>query len=298
MVDLSIIIVTYNTCDLTFECLKSIYNHKWQISFEVILVDNNSSDFTVESVKKNFPKVLIIESKQNGGFSKGNNLGIIKARSEYCLLLNSDTKVLPGSLDKLVEFAKTKNFPVVSCRLLYQDGTFQHNGGYLPTFGPLLLWLSGLDDILSVVGIKTASYHLKDERQYQDEKNLGWVAGTAMLIKKEVFDCVGLLDEKIFMYGEDVEFCFRVNKFGYTVGWTNDATIIHIGGGSQKFPQLAQWRGEFKGLLYLYKKHYGRLAAGGLKLAIYIFTMLRMLAFCLLGKFSYTFTYAKIITTI
>lgn len=298
MVDLSVVIVSFNTCELTCRCLESIFGNRWKSILEVILVDNNSVDDTVEVVKKKFPKVAVVENKENVGFARGNNLGVAKAHGEYVLLLNSDTEVYPRALDDLLDFAKKGKFDVASCKLVFPDGSFQHNGGYLPTFGPIFLWLSGMDDILDIFGVKTKIYHLRDEKQYKNLTELGWVAGTAMLIKRDVFDRVGLLDEKIFMYTEDVDFCFRVRLAGGRIGWNKDAVIMHVGGGSTKTPNLTQWLGEFRGLMYIYQKYYGVAASLVLRLMIYAFVLLRIVVFILLGRFNYSLTYGKIITAI
>lgn len=296
--ELSVIIVSYNTKKLTIDCLRSIFFQKTNIKFDVWLVDNNSHDQTVDSVKKLFPKVNIIKNTQNLGFSKGNNLALKKISSEYVLLLNSDTKIEDYTFDRLFNFAKKLDFAVVSCKLVNIDGSFQHNAGELPSLFNIIIWLSGIDDLFKKFKIVLPSYHLTDERHFKDDKQVGWVSGTAMFISRDVFKKVGYLDENIFMYTEDVEFCLRAKIAGFKVGWTENAQIIHIGGASSKDPKLAQWRGEFKGLLYLYKKYYGNLAAVALKSIMYLFIILRIFVFGIFGKRTYAKTYLQIITKI
>lgn len=296
--ELSVIIVSYNTKKLTIDCLKNIFSQKTDIKFDVWLVDNNSQDQTVDLVKKLFPKVNIIKNTQNLGFSKGNNLALRKISSEYVLLLNSDTNIEDYTFDGLVNFAKKGDFAVVACKLVNIDGSFQHNAGELPYLFNVIIWLSGIDDLSKKFKITLPSYHLTDERYFQKNKQVGWVSGTAMLIRNEVFKKVGYLDEDIFMYTEDVEFCLRAKIAGFRVGWTNNVQIIHIGGASSKDPKLAQWRGEFKGLLYLYKKYYGDLAAVALKFIMYLFIILRIFVFWISGRHAYAKTYLQIITKI
>lgn len=297
MLDLSIVVVSFNTKELTVKCLQSIYQKSWKNKYEVWVVDNASSDGTTEAVRKLFPTVKLIEGKENIGFAGGNNLALKKVNSKYSLLLNSDTEVQPASLDNLVDFAKDKGFAIVSCKLIDKKGNFQPNAGELPGFGPVLIWLSGLDDLLRRV-IFIPSYQGTDERYYKEGKQVGWVSGSAMLIQNDVFRKIGFLDEAIFMYGEDVEYCLRAQKAGFKVGWTNQATVIHKSGGSLRSPHFNQWRGEFRGLLYIYKKYYGFAAAFFLRLLIYIFILARVVAFAFLGKFNYSKTYAKIIVSI
>ena len=299
MLNLSIIIVNYNTKALTLDCLASIFNNKWNLKLETWLVDNASTDSSVSEIRKKYPQVKIIESATNLGFAEGHNLALKKAykNSSYCFLLNSDTRLHKGSLDNLVDFANKNGLDIASCKLEDVNGNLQPNTGALPTFLPLMVWLSGLDDILRNVA-RIPSYQEMDRKVYTKPFNSGWVSGTAMLIRCDTFDKIGFLDGKIFMYAEDVDYCWRANKAGLKVGWTNAATITHLGGGSQKEVKYSQWLGEFRGLLYLYKKHYGNRARFVLKMFFYFFISLRVLAFFLLGKFGYAKAYAKILREI
>lgn len=291
--DLTVIIVNYNTKELLSNCLKSIFNKKWRHSVQVIVVDNHSADGSARMVKNNFPQVTLIESEKNLGFAAGNNLGLGNINSKYALLLNSDTETLAGSFDNLVDFAKENDFGIASCKLIDKEGNFQPNAGELPSPLPLFLWLSGLDDILKKI-VTVPSYQARDLRYYKKDRQTGWVSGAAMLIKKEVLEKIGLLDQTLFMYAEDVEYCLRAKRSGIRVGWTSCASIIHLGGKSSDSPKYRQWLGEFKGLLYIYRKYYGLLSYFILKLFFYKFIMLRALTFLLLGKISYSGTYAKV----
>jgi len=295
MVDLTIIILNYNTSDLTQECLTSIYKYKPKCSFEVVVVDNASSDDSVKEIKSKFPKVRLISNDKNLGFSKGNNVGVkrVYKNSKYCLLLNSDTTVLSESLTNLYNHAEKEGCDICSCKLVNKDGRFQANGGALPTFLPLFVWISGLDDIFGKY-MPVVPYQGKNMDHFSGGK-VGWVSGTAMMIKSEVFDQIGFLDEKIFMYGEDAEFCLRAKRANLLVCWTKEAEIVHLGGGSLTTPKYNQWLGEFRGLIYIYNKYYGALAASLLRILINFFVLLRIIAFGLLGKFSYAKTYAQII---
>jgi GT2 family glycosyltransferase len=292
MTELSIVILTFNTKEITLKCLKSIFDKKWEVKFDVWVVDNNSSDQTLEAVKKSFPQVITHQNNENGGFAKGNNVVLRMIKTPYVLILNSDTELLPESLDNLIAFARKEDLDITSCKLVNPDGSFQPNAGHFPTFLPLFLWLSNLDDFF-----KTDSYQERNKRYYQDGP-VDWVGGTAMLINTGVFEKIGFLDEKIFMYGEDVDFCWRAKKAGLKVGWTQRAQIMHIGGASSKSPRVRQWRGEFRGLVYLYKKNYGIFSAFLLKILIYIFVIARIIAFAIVGKLGYSKAYAKVFITL
>lgn len=297
MSDLTVLVLNFNTKDLTLTCLKSILSNHWKNETGVWVVDNASTDGSVKAIKEIFPQVTLIQNTDNLGFAKGNNVALKRINSRFCLLLNSDTEVLPGSLDNLVNFATEYDFAIASCKVVNQNSSFQPNSGELPSFGPLFLWLSGFDGILG--GFHGLfSYQERNKNYYQNGRNVGWVSGSVMLIRSDVFKKIGFLDEQIFMYGEDVEFCLRAKRAGFKIGWTDQAEIVHLGGGSLKLPKLNQWEGEFRGLLYIYQKYYGNLASLSLRLLLYIFITVRMMAFLVLGKFNYAGTYAKIITKI
>lgn len=293
MVNLAIIIVNYNTEKLILECLESVFKNKPTGTFQVIVVDNNSTDNSVAAIKKHFPEVKLIESKKNLGFSGGNNLALKEIEAKNYLLLNSDTLENKDSLNNLVKFAENSDYGIVSCKLTYLDGTFQPNAGELPTFLPAFLWLSGLDDILDKIA-HIKSYQARDKSYYFNGANVGWVSGSVMLIKREVIEKIGLLDEGIFMYGEDVEYCFRAQKSGFKIGWTDEAEIIHISGASSNKPKYNQWIGEFRGMIYLYNKMFGLMYSQLIRIFLYFFILIRAVAFLIIGKISYSRTYAKI----
>lgn len=296
--DLSIVIVSFNTRQLLSDCLNSIFKQDFKRNFCVVVVDNDSSDGSAEMAEKNFPNVKVIRSGKNLGFAGGNNLGIKNMTAKYYLLLNSDTIVPEGSLESLVDFMERSGSGVGSCKLLNKDGSFQPNAGDLPFGLPLFFWLSGWDDILPKIREYLPSFHRKFKSFYQGEREVGWVSGSVMIIKREVIEKIGVLDESIFMYCEDTDYCIRAKKAGFKVGWTDQAEIIHLGGGSSKKPQEVQWVGEFKGLVYIYKKHLGILAGFILKIFILLFAVMRMMAFFVVGKFSVSKTYAKLLFSI
>lgn len=292
-----IIIVNYNTKQLLKNCLQSILNRNWQYQYEIWVVDNGSEDGSLEIIKKDFPKVHLINAGTNLGFAAGNNLGLKKVKADLYILLNSDTEVGQGSLDSLVDFMQRSQYGLGSCSLHFKDGNFQPNAGDNMGLSAIFFWLSGLDDLLPFKEV-LPSLHRKYRSYYQGEREVGWVSGSVMAIKKEVIKKIGLLDEKIFMYGEDIEFCLRAKRAGFKIGWTEDANIMHIGGGSTKDSKFKQWQGEYKGLLYICRKYFGDPATTILKLSIYLFTLIRVVAFLVIGKFNISITYAKIIANI
>ncbi len=299
MAKLEIIIINYRIPDITSDCLRSIYKNPPRCSYTIWLADNGSKDGSIERIGKDFPKVKLIDNKENIGFARGNNVLIKKAikKGKYFLLLNSDTIVLPGALQTLVDFADKSDYGIISCKTIFPDKSFQPNTGSLPKIYPLLLWLSGIDDLLKKFMI-VPTYHQENKKFYVGEKEVGWISGSVFLIKKQVIEKIGLLDERIFMYGEDVEYCWRANRAGFKIGWTDSGKIIHIGGATFSTPKYKQWTGEFKGLFYLYRKQYGLIPSFLLRLLCYPFIILRALAFLLIGKTEHAKTYAKVIISI
>lgn len=298
MNDLAIVILSFNTKDLTLKCLKSIFSKKWQAKYEVWVVDNASNDDSVKAIRKQFPQVNIIENEKNTGFSGGNNLVLKKANARYFMLLNSDTEVSTGALDGLVDFMDKSGYGIGSCKLVNKDGSFQPNAGDLPYGFALLVWLAGLDDVLFFLNGKLPAYHQQSKSYYVDGMEVGWVSGSVLVVKQEVIKKIGLLDDTIFMYAEDTDYCLRAKKAGFKVGWTDRVTIKHLGGASSKEPAFKQRVGEFKGLIYLYKKHYGFLSMLGLKALIYIFILVRMVAFFVVGRPQSSKVYAKVFASI
>lgn len=234
MKDLSIIIVNRDNQRLLEECLTSIEKNTRRISHELIVVDNASTDGSREMVLNKFPKVALIVNKENLGFSKANNLGLKICQARYALLLNNDTIVKDGALDKMVAFMDTRpEAGACGPRLLNVDGTPQRQGGL---FGQKF-WLA------------------------KEPVPVDCVIGAALLVRKEVIDRVGLLDENLFFYNDDLDWCRSIRKAGYKIYFIPDAEIIHYGGYSSKgkFNRRLFVEG-FKGGLYFCRKHYGELA--------------------------------------
>lgn len=292
MNDLAILILNYNTKMLTTDCIKSIV--KSNDGYDIYLIDNASSDGTVEEIKKLFHKVIVIKNKNNYGFAKGYCEGLKKINKvyKYYLILNSDT-VINNSLSKWIEVAEARGYDISGCKILNTDDSLQPSTGSLPNLLPVFFWISGLDDITRKV-VKLPSYQERNVKFYLGSKKAGWVSGTAMLIRDNVIKNIGFLDEKIFMYGEDVEFCLRAKKHRFVTGWVSDVSIKHIGGASSDKAQYKQWLGELRGLEYIYKKHFGKFHNLILKVLIKVFIPIRAIAFYVVGKKDYARTYFQI----
>jgi GT2 family glycosyltransferase len=222
--DLSIIIVNYNTKDLLASCIDSILKSNPKVSFEIIVVDNASTDGSAQWLEKaQGGKIRSILHKKNLGFSKANNSGIKKAVGQYILLLNSDTHVKRGAIDTLVEFAKhTPGTGAVGSKLLNPDGTTQSSVFRLPDLTRTIkqYWLG--------------KKHLLDKYAPHGDKPslVESVVGAAMLITPRARKEAGLLDERYFMYFEDLDYCRKLSNVGLKVYYLPGSEVYHLHGAS------------------------------------------------------------------
>lgn len=243
--DLSIIIISFNTKKLLERCLDSIYTSLpgASISCEVIVVDNASTDGSVGVLKTKYPRVEKIFNKENLGFGKGNNMGIQRARGTRILLMNSDIQVLDRAIWELYEFGKAHPDAFVGGKLFNEDGSPQASCGPRMHLWNVFLMLFAKGDTLGITRYSPDT-----------EKKVDWISGACILGMKKAFLDVGLFDEEIFMYMEEIDFLYRAKKSGYSVLFYPGARFIHTGAassGTRKQPVA----NIFRGLLYFYKKH-------------------------------------------
>lgn len=299
MYKIAVIVLNFNTLNITSSCLASLFAaNPEKYNCQIVVIDNASSDDSTKILKKRYSKIDLISNSTNLGFAAGNNVGAKKyyKKTERVLFLNSDTLVGKNFFKVLTTDTKLLNLALFSPRLNNKDKSLQPNAGNLPTPYNVFWWLTGLDDLLGKF-ITPPSYQNRSKAFYQGTKKVGWVGGTAMVVNSKVFKEIGFLDENLFMYGEDVEFCFRAHKSGISVGWSDKLSVVHLGGASLDRPMYRQWLGEFRGLLYIYQKYYGKLARLVLKSVMYPFIFLRALAFYLLGRRENAKIYFQILTS-
>ena len=259
MTDLSVIILSYNTKDLTLACLNSVVKDikNSSLNVEIIVLDNASTDGSAESIKKfeiiNLKfEIILIKSEKNLGFAKGNNLAAKKATGKWLLFLNSDTEVVPGAIKGMNDFLSNNlKVGIGSCNLFNPDGTIQQQGGYLPRLSTVAFWALFLDD-LPIFSQFLPSYQLRRKSFFSGSpKKIGWVAGTAMWVSGDLWKDLKGFDESLFMYGEDVELCLRAGKLGWDVMLNPKASVVHLGkAGGGKWIQ-----GEINGLKHIFKIH-------------------------------------------
>jgi len=254
--DVSIIIVNWNTKKLLKDCLTSIYEQTGNLGYEVLVVDNCSSDGSTEMVKADFPQVILIQNKENRGFAAASNQAIAVARGRYVLLLNSDTLVLDKAIKKTITFAdEHPNAGAIGCRVLNPDGTMQPTCFMFPS-------------ILNMLLESTYLYKFFPKSKFFGREAMTWwdrndvrevdvITGCFILVRREAIEQVGILDKRFFMYGEETDWCYRLKKNGWKVMFTPIGQIIHFGGQStSKTPvtMIIQLR---LSILKFIKKHYG-----------------------------------------
>jgi GT2 family glycosyltransferase len=257
---LSIVILCWNDRDVIANCLRSIYSGTQTSDFEVIVSDNGSTDGSPEYIRACFPRVRVIENGANLRFAKGNNVGIRAAVGDYIWVLNPDTLIPNGTLDKMIEFADAHpEAGAFGCTVLNSDGTYQESARPFPSlFGDCLaaLYLRPLAHLSPwFISDTYTSWHGNSERK------VDWLSGCSILLRGDLIKSLGGFDSQFFYYYEDVDLCRRVWNAGYPVLFTPRATITHLGGQStRRSPLTFQCDSQITRYRYFYK-HFGRRAA-------------------------------------
>ncbi|HEY6272597.1 MAG TPA: glycosyltransferase family 2 protein [Terriglobales bacterium] len=256
--ELSVVILCWNDRKVIADCLRSIYAGTQSTEFEVIVSDNASSDESVEFIRMNFPQVRVLENSTNLRFSKGNNVGIRACKGHWILILNPDTMIHDGALDRWIQFAdQHPEAGAFACRVLNADGSHQGCAQPFPTVWRE--WIAALY-LRSLGYISDAFSSDKYVRWKGDtERTIDWHAGCSLLVRAGLLKRLGGFDEQFYYYYEDVDLCHRIWDAGYPIVYTPEATITHLGGQSttQRFPipfELDKYRNRYR----YYYKYFGR----------------------------------------
>jgi GT2 family glycosyltransferase len=231
--DLSIIIVTWNSQEFIRNCLDSIFLSQGNFNIEVILVDNNSSDETVKIVEQLYPQVNLIQNKKNLGYAKANNQGIEEAKGKYILLLNPDTQVLEDALSLMYEFMEENpDVGALGPKLLNPDKSVQASCRQFPTFSTLIWEFSGLNRLFPrsrVFGRWRMGYFGCDKQREVDQP-----MGSCLMLRRATLEDVGIFDENFVMFFNDVDLCYRIKKRDWKIYFYPEAKVIHYKGASTK----------------------------------------------------------------
>ena len=257
--DLSIVIVSFNTKKLLSDCLSGIFSSLRDANFtyEVLVVDNGSTDGTPDMVQERYPDVKLRKNDKNVGFGKANNQAIDIARGRTILLLNSDTVVLENAIELLYKFSLRHPRSFIAPKLLNVDRTVQTSCGPFFTLAVVFVSLFLKGDTLRVTRWSPSKVSSVD-----------WVSGAAVMAPKHIFLDGLLFDENMFLYMEEVDLLYRAKKKGYEVIFYPSAHVVHVGAGSSASGIQTPILNIYKGLLYFYRKHYGKRKLRFLKLLL------------------------------
>lgn len=248
--DVSIIIVNYNTCQLTLECLRSIYNNTKKVDFEVIVVDNASTDSSVVVIKKVFPQVKVIENSENLGFGRANNLGVKYAKGDFLFLLNSDTILINNAVYEFWTYwkhCKDSNIGCLGSFLLSQDEVITHSYGYFPTFVRILIH-------------KLFRKNKTENILISDRKEVDYVTGADLFISYDNFLKAGMFSPLFFMYYEETWLQTQLKRMNMRRIIISSPKIIHLEGCSYKEKLANRKRIQIDiSLLTYWKLYYGKL---------------------------------------
>lgn len=253
--DLSIIIVNWNTREMLRDCLHSVFDTLGDLAAEVILVDNASTDGSAQMVAQEFAQVQLVVNSQNLGFARANNKGMARAKGQFVLLLNTDTLVRGDVLQAMVGYMQAHPaVGILGPRVLNRDGTVQHSATGYPTLGRLVLQTLGLDRFQMFDHYQMAHWRRDAPREIEV------ISGCCLMARAAALPQIGLLDSDFFFFGEETDWCRRFARAGWQVMFAPVGEIVHFGGGSVR--RLHHKRDVMltKAMVQLHRKHGGRVA--------------------------------------
>lgn len=277
---LSITIVNTNNRAFLEACLSSLYAVDHGTDFEVILVDNASTDGSAQAVKSQFPDVHVITNPYRRGFAANHNQAIRASRGEYILVLNEDTIVRPGALATMTEFLDDHpDVGAVGCRLENPDGSLQRSCYRFPS--PFRALCENLLLVAAFPGAKT----IGDYRDWPHDsvRYVDFVTGAAIMVRRLAIESIGLLDERFFLYAEESDWCLRMWRSGWKVAFTPLGTIVHYGGQSSVAMKDRQFCEFNRSHVKFFRKHYGLAGAAVQRAAMILGSVLRLVIWAVLS---------------
>jgi GT2 family glycosyltransferase len=252
-VDLSIIIVSWNTKEFLLPCVKSVFENEQGISREVIVVDNGSQDGSGNEVKVTFPYIYLVENQKNMGFAKAVNQGLQKASGRYVLLLNPDTQVKNGAIERLMSFMDAHPKAGISgAQLLNSNGSKQNSIANFPSLATELL-------NKSLIRWLFPKKFPGKEKDYSDPVEVDSVIGACMVVRREAIERVGLLDEDYFLFLEETDWCYRMKRAGWKIYHVPDAEVYHFQGKSAETVKKRARVEFYRSRYHFFKKNRGNL---------------------------------------
>lgn len=276
--DLSLVIVTWNCKAYAQECLASISAQTGNLSTEVIVVDNASSDGTPELISAEFPRVRLIRSKENLGFAKGNNLGIRETTGRYVCLINPDVNVAPDCLYKMYGYMEQQPaIGLLGPKMLCPDRTVGRSTMRFPTIWNSLCRALALDRVFRKS--RTFGGFLMRDFDHNSTRDVDVLNGWFWMTRRDALNVVGVLDDQLFMYGDDLDWSRRYNNAGWRVVFYAEAEAIHYGGGTTARAPIPFYLALQRANLQYWRKHNGRMAMAGYFLVTCLHHMARMVGY-------------------
>jgi len=227
--DVSVIIVSYNNSKLLRDCLQSVIDNTKGVSYEIIVIDNNSTDGSQDMLRELYPDVTLLCNEENIGFSRANNQGYKRSSGKYLLFLNSDTLILGDAVEKMTMYIRENpEVGILGPKIL--DSHHQPHRSYMRYLDAKKLFF-GSKRIRFFIDVEKYRLHFP-AYDYNSIQNVPWLSGACLMITKKVFEEAGLFDEHYFLYLEDMDLCMQVNRLGYGVVYYPLVEIIHMFGGS------------------------------------------------------------------
>jgi N-acetylglucosaminyl-diphospho-decaprenol L-rhamnosyltransferase len=253
----SVIILSWNTRELLEKAIRSLPVSNHEMSLEVIIVDNCSSDGSAEMVRSLFPDVQLIESTENLGFAQGINLGMEESRGGFLLLLNSDAELRPGAVKAMIALLQAQPAAgLVGAQILNPDLSLQASYADFPNLGREFLILSGIGRLLF-----GPWYPSHGPNQGRVLRQVDYVSGACLMIRREAYIETRGFDESFFMYAEEVDLCYRLRKKEWQVWYQPEAKVIHVGGGSSRSIPIKRETDLYRSRVAYFKKHLGHFSA-------------------------------------
>ena len=282
MTDLSIVIVNWNTRGLLEACLNSLATEAAAIALEIFVVDNGSTDGSVEWLQSHRPDVGLIANADNEGFAKANNAALLRCRGRHILLLNSDTEVQPGALVNAVRtLDRHEDIAVLGCQILNTDGTLQISHRPFPSLSYLMAQLIGANKL---IGRVQRGRGLPPVSPDATPRDVEVISGCCLMIRRWALEEGGLLDERFFFFGEETEWCLRFRKLGWRVCYAPVGRVVHHGGGSSAVLNHQRDVMLTRATVQLHRLCRGTLSAMLAWLILLFFNMSRALFWLTLGR--------------
>lgn len=278
--DVSVIIVSWNTKNLLRDCINSVIRETVKYTYDIWVVDNNSPDNSAGMVRNEFPSVKLIANSDNKGFSAANNQALKVASGKNLLLLNPDTVVKENALDKMLDYIYSNNVGIVTCKLLNTDGSLQKSVANFYS-----LWRTFIDNRLVselLKNVKSSKSQFYSTWDHNSTREIDWARGAVVLFSREVMDKIGVLDEKYYIYGEEIDFYYRAKKSGFKAVFIPYAEIIHHGKSSSRQKRAEMFIQNYKSLYIFLKKNYPFYS--------YYIYRTRVVIYCIIWMLKYSLT--------